>query len=108
VKHASEFALTKQEVEEAYKQYGGLVRLRCRRILNNHVDADDALQETFMRLWRYGTTYREAGSRLAWLYQVARRCCFDRLSKQQRRGEVAVTGTSPHFSARAGTLSKCF
>jgi RNA polymerase sigma-70 factor (ECF subfamily) len=83
-------AITEREVAEAYARYGPLVLLRCRRILRDPGAAEDALQEVFLRLWRYGEGFRGAESKVSWLYRVAERCCFDRLARQKRRAEVPL------------------
>ena len=83
-------ALTAREVAEAYRTYGALVLRRCRRILGHPAAAEDALQEVFMRLWRYGAAYAHAESRLCWLYRVADRCCFDQLARGRGRREAAL------------------
>jgi RNA polymerase sigma factor (sigma-70 family) len=52
-------------------------------LLNDRSDADDALQETFLRVQRYGRP-NPTGSELAWLYTVAQNCCFDLLGRRGR------------------------
>ena len=80
--------LPQEVVSQAYAQFGPLVLLRCKRILRDESSAEDAAQDTFMRLWRYGKSFREATSKVAWLYRVADRCCFDqnRSTKKALRG----------------------
>jgi RNA polymerase sigma-70 factor, ECF subfamily len=73
------------EITEAYLKYGPFVLRRCRRILGSEAAAQDALQEAFMRLWRRSDLFAEADSKLAWLYRVAERCCFDHLSRPATR-----------------------
>src|SRR5262249_43810913 len=77
--------MTEAEVEEAYRRFGPLVMRRCRRILGSEAAAKDALQETFLRLWRHGDGFAAASSKLGWLYRVAERCCFDHLSRRATR-----------------------
>ncbi|ATB40111.1 hypothetical protein CYFUS_005559 [Cystobacter fuscus] len=69
-----------------YEQYGYLVHRRCLQLVHRPEDAEDALQETFLRVRRYGPP-RKDGSLLAWLYTVATRCCFDLM---ERRGREPV------------------
>lgn len=80
--------MTDDEITKAYQRYGHLVARRCRRILRDDEVAEDVLQEVFVRLWRYGDGFRAAESKVAWLYRVADRCCFDRLSSERKRREV--------------------
>jgi RNA polymerase sigma-70 factor (ECF subfamily) len=80
--------MTDAEVAQAYRRYGSLVLRRCQRILRDRAAAEDALQDVFVRLWRYGNAFREAESKVLWLYRVADRCCFDRLARRGARAEV--------------------
>ncbi len=66
-----------------YERYGYLVHRRCLALVKNRADADDALQEVFMRVQRYGQSKTEA-SALQWLYTIARNCCFDLMTKRGR------------------------
>jgi len=80
--------MTDDEITDAYRQYGHLVARRCKRIMRYDDVAEDALQEVFVRLWRYGEAFRAAESKVAWLYRVADRCCFDLLAVDRKRQEV--------------------
>ncbi len=82
--------MTDAEVGEAYRRYGSLVLRRCQRILRDRAAAEDALQDVFVRLWRYGNAFREAESKVLWLYRVAERCCFDRLERRGARAEISL------------------
>src|SRR5262252_3991385 len=79
--------MTEEEVADAYRRYGSLVLRRCRRILRDDAAGEDALQEVFVRLMRYGHAFHKAESKVLWLYRVADRCCFDLLA---RRGAPAL------------------
>jgi RNA polymerase sigma-70 factor (ECF subfamily) len=76
------------QLADLYTRYGYLVHRRCLHLLRRPEDAEDALQETFLRLKRLGATPTEGGSTLAWLYTVSRRVCFD-LMDRRRRDPVA-------------------
>jgi DNA-directed RNA polymerase specialized sigma24 family protein len=52
---------------QAYRQYGFLVLRRCRRILRDEAAGEDALQEVFVRLMRYGRAFQKAESKVLWL-----------------------------------------
>lgn len=57
----------------------------CRRVLRNHAAAEDAAQETFLRLWEGAAKWRPNGARLdTWLYRVASNACIDRLRQKKR------------------------
>jgi RNA polymerase sigma-70 factor, ECF subfamily len=76
-----------EEVAEAYRRYGPLVLRRCRRILRDRAAGEDALQEVFVRLMRYGRAFQQAESKVLWLYRVADRCCFDLLARRTARSK---------------------
>jgi RNA polymerase sigma-70 factor (ECF subfamily) len=75
-------------VRDTYTQKGALVLRRCRMILRDEAAAEDAFQEVFIRLMRYGGKLVSDEVPLSWLYRTAERCCFDRMRKGCR--EVAV------------------
>jgi RNA polymerase sigma-70 factor (ECF subfamily) len=74
------------QLARLYEQYGFLVHRRCLQLVRRPEDAEDALQETFLRVKRYGPP-RDSGATLGWLYTVAARCCFDLM---ERRGREPV------------------
>lgn len=55
-----------------------------RSMLGNRADAEDATQETLLRLWRSLPDVQFSKSR-AWLYRTARNVCIDHLRKQATR-----------------------
>lgn len=71
------------QLSELYTRYGYLVHRRCLQLVRRPEDAEDALQETFLRVKRYGGP-RDGQASLAWLYTVAQRCCFDLMQKRGR------------------------
>ncbi len=79
------------QLSDLYTRYGYLVHRRCLQLLRRPEDAEDALQETFLRIRRLDAAPAEDGSTLAWLYTIARRVSFDLLEKR-RRDPVADDG----------------
>jgi len=81
---ATQAKLSRQEIADIYVQYGHLMLRRCRAITRSDALADDALQESFVNLIRYGTAFRKATAKLRWLYRLCDRCCFAQLKKRKR------------------------
>jgi RNA polymerase sigma-70 factor (ECF subfamily) len=79
--------VTKKTLAQLYTQYGALLHRRCRALLGSEPDANDALQETFMRVQRYPPENVQA--MLPWLYGVATRVCFDVLAARRRAQPMA-------------------
>jgi len=92
--------MTDDEVADAYRRYGSLVLRRCRRILRDDAAGEDALQEVFVRLMRYGHAFHQAESKVLWLYRVADRCCFDLLARRGARAEALTADQAPEPSHR--------
>ena len=63
------------------------------RMLGSHADADDAVQETWLRLARAGAD--EVEDLNAWLTTVIARVCLDRLRARQSRREDPVGDELP-------------
>jgi RNA polymerase sigma-70 factor (ECF subfamily) len=82
--------MTRDELAEHYRRFGPLVLGRCRRVLRDEIAAEDALQEVFMRVWRYEHSFARAESKVGWLYRTADRYCFDVLAHRKSRRETAL------------------
>jgi RNA polymerase sigma-70 factor, ECF subfamily len=76
--------LTPSEVELLYRKYGALVLRRCRALMRHESAADDALQEVFVRMLRFGQAIREAEEPLRFIYRVTSRVCFDLLNHRSK------------------------
>ena len=66
------------------------------RLSGSHHDAEDLLQEVFLRVVRTIEGYRHRGRFEAWLYRIALNLARDRVRRQQRRGSTAgrTTGST--------------
>ncbi len=68
----------------------------CYRMLGSAAEADDAVQETFVRAWRALEGFDGRASLRTWLYRIATRVCLDALSDRTRRERpmaIAPAGT---------------
>lgn len=75
--------MSEAETVELYQRYGYLVYRRCLALTQQRADAEDAMQEVFVRAQRYPRK-DQGPSPLAWLYAIADHCCFDLAKKRSR------------------------
>ena len=72
----------------------------CYRILGSAFEAEDAVQETFIRAWRNYATFEGRAAFRSWLYKIATNVCFDMKGASQRRARPidlnpALTADAP-------------
>ena len=64
--------------------------VHCYRMLASLNDAEDAVQDTFLRAWRYRESVREGLSLRPWLYRIATNACLDAIARDPRRTALAA------------------
>jgi RNA polymerase sigma-70 factor, ECF subfamily len=91
----------------------------CLRVLKNRTDAEDALQDVYVKIWHSAAKYKVSEySPVTWLVVIARNLCIDRLRSRKPDGvelseaeEVADGGASPEqlvmHQGEAGRLRDC-
>jgi len=71
------------------------VKVHCYRMLASLHEADDAVQETYLRAWRSFESFDGRGSFRGWLYRVATNVCLDMLARRKHAARVLPDQRGP-------------
>jgi RNA polymerase sigma factor (sigma-70 family) len=91
-----------QAVDECLDQYGGLIWSLARRFSPVHADAEDAVQETLLEIWRHACRYDpQVASETAFIATLAKRRLIDRHRKRSRAIAASPIEEEPALASRA-------
>ncbi len=72
------------------KKYQEKLYWHVRRMVIEHEDANDVLQNVFIRVWNGLENFREDSQLYTWLYRIATNECLTYIEQQKKRMSVAL------------------
>jgi RNA polymerase sigma-70 factor (ECF subfamily) len=88
--------MTEDRLTTLYRMYGPVIYARCARLLGDRAAAEDAIQETFLRVQRHLDKAPSSHEALTWVYRIATNYCLNELRDRKRR---------PHTQAEIPEIS---
>lgn len=88
--------------EALYHRFVGRVLGLCRQLLRDPAGAEDAAQETFLRVFRSIHRFRGDARLSTWIHRIATNVCLTELDRRRRRGEQEKEQGEGRLDALAG------
>ena len=85
--------------ERLYQQHGGRMKSIACNLMGNTSDAEDAVQESFLKVYRSIRSFQGHSSLSTWIYRILVNTCLDLKRKQRRQALPEIASSQddiPH------------
>jgi RNA polymerase sigma-70 factor (family 1) len=90
---------TKQHAFELLvKKYQKKIYWHIRRMVLNHDDADDIVQDVFVKIWKNLHNFRQESQLYSWIYRIASNECITFLNRQKQKRNIPLDDVSAYLS----------
>jgi RNA polymerase sigma factor (sigma-70 family) len=79
-------------------KYQEKIYWHVRRLVIDHDDADDLVQEVFIKVWKNLAKFRSDSKLYTWIYRIATNECITFLNKQKQRNQTSLDDVSAELS----------
>ncbi len=83
-------ATKEKAFESLVKQYQERLYWHIRRMLADHEDSNDVMQNVFIRVWKGLENFREDAQLFTWLYRVATNECLSFIEQRKRKASIPL------------------
>lgn len=80
------------------KKYQQKIYWHIRKMVIDHDDADDLIQETFIKVWQSLPNFRGDSQLFTWIYRIATNECLNFLQKKKRQNHVPLENSDDENS----------
>ena len=98
--------------EEAFnalmKKYQERIYWHVRRMVILHEDADDVVQNTFVKVWRNLENFRSDSKLYTWMYRIATNECITFLNKKKKRNNISLDHEDSAYLKKSLTSGSYF
>lgn len=85
------------------RQYQERIYWHIRKMVIDHDEADDLVQEVFIKVWKNLDKFREDAKLFTWIYKIATNECLTFLSKKKRRFFLPIGDVESELSGKIDT-----
>ncbi len=82
------------------KKYQEKLYWHIRRMVGNHEDANDVIQNMFIKVWKSLDNFREDSQLYTWLYRIATNETLTLIEKNKKRQSISMSDEENHVTAR--------
>ena len=82
------------------KQYSERLYWHLRRLVNSHEDANDLLQEVFLKIWQALPSFRGEAQVYTWVWRIATNEALNHLRRQQVRATLRLSSFEEEMDRR--------
>ncbi|MCB0504568.1 MAG: sigma-70 family RNA polymerase sigma factor [Cyclobacteriaceae bacterium] len=80
------------------RKYQERIYWHIRKMVIDHDDADDLVQEVFIKVWKYLDNFRGDSQLYTWIYRIATNECLSFLAKKKKRFFLPIVDVEKELS----------